>query len=110
VHVEDSTFLFATSTLDRRIPQGHAVLPLSVKQRPEGVGMKASSNKRRSTRLAQLESKLKLLEESVRTEKNAQKLKQYESALHETIEELRRERNAAQVELIKDALDGHKPS
>jgi len=73
--------------------------------------MKESSNERhRSTRLAQLESKLTLLEERVRTEKNAQKLKQYECALQETIEELRRERNAAQVELIKRALDGHKPS
>lgn len=61
-----------------------------------------------SIRLEQLENKLKVLQERVRTEKNAQKLKEYERELNRTIEELRCERNAAQVELIKDALDQHK--
>jgi gamma-glutamyl-gamma-aminobutyrate hydrolase PuuD len=61
-------------------------------------------------RLQELERKLKMLEECVRTEKNANKLKQYENELSGTIEELRRARNVAQVELIKSALKQHKPA
>jgi len=73
--------------------------------------MEQSPNKgHNAIRLELLESKLKLLEECVRTEKNPQKLKECEGELSATIEELRRERNSAQVELIKSVLNQHKPA